>query len=522
MKKFRPLSILLITVMVFTAMMGLIAPAAVYAEGEEQPNVALNGITTIEELNGKRLGVQTGVLYEDLIKDELEGEEWLYYKLPNDMIPALENNKIDAYLIEEVGYYAQRYEHPELVRLEEAVGQCEFAVIVGNNDRQDLLFSQIQEFIAERKESGWLDNLYDYWVKNWDPNTCKIENIPETTGENGSVIIAIEGGYEPFSFESNGQFSGYDVEFMMNFCAAYGYQWDFKSMEFDSIAPGCISGKYDFGMNIVVDEERAENSVLSDPYYVCDIIFVLEGEDTRDTGLFEKLSNSFNKTFLKEDRWKLFAEGLLRTLAITVASVILGTLLGFAAYMACRHGNKVANALTGAVDWFIEGIPTVVFLMILSFIVFGNSHLSGTIISILGFSLIFGCGVYNNLKVGMGAIPIGQTEASRALGYSDTQSFFKILLPQAARHFLPIYKSNVVSLIKETSVVGYIAVMDLTKMGDLVRSRTYDPFFALIAVAIMYFVMEAVLVRIVNRVEFSIDPKRRPKEKILEGIVERE
>jgi polar amino acid transport system substrate-binding protein len=160
--------------------------------------------------------------------------------------------------------------------------------------------------------------------------------------------------------------------------------------------------------------------------------------------------------------------------------------------------------------------------MILSFIVFGNSHLSGTIISILGFSLIFGCGVYNNLKVGMGAIPIGQTEASRALGYSDTQSFFKILLPQAARHFLPIYKSNVVSLIKETSVVGYIAVMDLTKMGDLVRSRTYDPFFALIAVAIMYFVMEAVLVRIVNRVEFSIDPKRRPKEKILAGIEERE
>ena len=299
MKKFRPLSILLITVMVFTAMMGLIAPAAVYAEGEEQPNVALNGITTIEELNGKRLGVQTGVLYEDLIKDELEGEEWLYYKLPNDMIPALENNKIDAYLIEEVGYYAQRYEHPELVRLEEAVGQCEFAVIVGNNDRQDLLFSQIQEFIAERKESGWLDNLYDYWVKNWDPNTCKIENIPETTGENGSVIIAIEGGYEPFSFESNGQFSGYDVEFMMNFCAAYGYQWDFKSMEFDSIAPGCISGKYDFGMNIVVDEERAENSVLSDPYYVCDIIFVLEGEDTRDLGLFEKLSNSFNKACMR-------------------------------------------------------------------------------------------------------------------------------------------------------------------------------------------------------------------------------
>ena len=211
-----------------------------------------------------------------------------------------------------------------------------------------------------------------------------------------------------------------------------------------------------------------------------------------------------------------------RTLLITVMSIILGTALGFAAYMACRHGNKVANGITGVINWLIEGIPTVVFLMILSFVIFGKTQLSGTLISIIGFSFIFGCGMYGMLKVGFGAIHKGQFEAATALGYSDTQSFFKILLPQAAQHFLPIYKSNVVSLIKETSVVGYIAVMDLTKMGDLVRSRTYLAFFALIAVAVLYFVMEAVLVAIVNRVQLRIDPKRRSKEKILEGIVEKE
>jgi polar amino acid transport system substrate-binding protein len=160
--------------------------------------------------------------------------------------------------------------------------------------------------------------------------------------------------------------------------------------------------------------------------------------------------------------------------------------------------------------------------MILSFVVFGSSHLSGTWISIIGFSFIFGCGMYGMLQVGFGAIHRGQFEAATAMGYSDTQSFFRILLPQAAQHFLPIYKSNVVSLIKETSVVGYIAVMDLTKMGDLVRSRTYLAFFALIAVAVLYFLMEAVLVAIVNRVQIKVDPRRRSKDKILEGIVVKE
>ena len=490
-------------------------PAAAFAA--QAPTKS--GITSIEDLNGKDLGVQTGVLYEDHIKDDLEGETWYYYKMPNDMIEALRSNKIVAYLIEEVGFYAQRYEHPELVRLEEAVGTSDFAVIVGNNAKQDRLLAEMQEFIADGRASGWLDALYDYWVIHWNPDTCVIETVPETTGENGTVHIAIEGGYEPFSFESNGEFSGYDVEFMMNFCSAYGYDWEFHAMEFDSIAPAVIAGKYDFGMNIVVDEERAETSVLTDPYYSCDIVFVLMGEYEDGPQFLDGIRDSFYKTFIKEERWKLFAQGIGTTLLITVCSVAFGTLFGFAVFMLCRHGNPLANRAMNAFGGFIHGIPTVVFLMILSFVIFANSsHI--TAISILGFTLIFGCSMFDMLKVGNNAVHRGQGEAAKALGYSDTQSFFRILLPQAAQHFLPIYKNDVISLIKETSVVGYIAVMDLTKVGDLVRSRTYQAFFALIAVAIVYFILEWVLVSLVTRVQIKIDPKRRSREKILEGIKE--
>jgi polar amino acid transport system substrate-binding protein len=203
---------------------------------------------------------------------------------------------------------------------------------------------------------------------------------------------------------------------------------------------------------------------------------------------------------------------------ITVLSILTGTLLGFAVYMLCRNGNRAANAVSRFFMWLIQGMPLVVLLMILYYIVFGWSRLNGTVVSIVGFTLIFACAMYEMLSVGFGAIGNGQYEAATALGYNESQSFFKILLPQAARHFMPLYKNEVVTLIKETSVAGYIAVQELTKISDLVRARTYQAFFALIFTAIIYFVISAILTRIVGAVEKKIDPKKRSQEKILEGI----
>jgi polar amino acid transport system substrate-binding protein len=122
------------------------------------------------------------------------------------------------------------------------------------------------------------------------------------------------------------------------------------------------------------------------------------------------------------------------------------------------------------------------------------------------------------IQSGVKAVDNGQTEASYALGFSDTQTFFGIVLPQAAQHFLPSYRAEIVSLIKATAVVGYIAVQDLTKMGDIVRSRTYEAFFPLIAVAIIYFVLAGILKAVVDKLTVSVDPEKRSDKKILKGI----
>ena len=209
---------------------------------------------------------------------------------------------------------------------------------------------------------------------------------------------------------------------------------------------------------------------------------------------------------------------MLTTLLITVLSVFFGTVLGFGVFMLCRNGNIVANGVTRFSMWLVQGMPMVVLLMILYYIIFGSVVISGIFVAVIGFTLTFGSSVFGLLKMGVGAVDSGQYEAAYALGYSNRRTFFKIILPQALPHVLPAYRGEIVGLIKATAIVGYIAVQDLTKMGDIVRSRTYEAFFPLIAVTVIYFMLEELVGALVSRITIDFDPKRRKAEKILRGV----
>ena len=205
---------------------------------------------------------------------------------------------------------------------------------------------------------------------------------------------------------------------------------------------------------------------------------------------------------------------------ITVLSIIFGTALGFLIYLGYKRENPLFNKIVDFFSWLLQGMPTVVFLMILFYIVFAHTSLSGTGVATVGFSMTFAISVLGMLNTSVASIDKGQSEAALALGYSEGATFFKMVLPQAAQFFLPLFKSEIVSLIKGTAVVGYIAVQDLTKMGDIVRSRTYEAFFPLIVTAIIYFILAGILTAIVSRIEIRIDPKRRDVSKLMKGADE--
>ena len=237
-----------------------------------------------------------------------------------------------------------------------------------------------------------------------------------------------------------------------------------------------------------------------------------------DKSFFAGVRESFYKTFIRENRYRLFIDGVITTLTITVLSILFGTALGFLIYMLCRNGGRIPDILSRLFVWLIQGMPVVVLLMILYYIIFAKTQMSGTVVAVIAFTLVFGAAVFGMLKMGVGAVDQGQMEAALALGYGRTHAFFRIILPQALPHFLPSYKGEVVSLIKATAIVGYIAVQDLTKMGDIVRGRTYEAFFPLIAVAVIYFLLGGLLTFLTGRIEKLINPRRRKKEAILRGI----
>ncbi|MBQ9721575.1 MAG: ABC transporter substrate-binding protein/permease, partial [Oscillospiraceae bacterium] len=380
-------------------------------------------------------------------------------------------------------------------------------------DKWQVAYDTISE---EEKQALW---------EKWTGSDESVKILPEQNwpGLNGTVRAAVCDTLEPMSYAGEGgELMGFDVEMILRIAKELDVHVEFTGMEFAAVLATVQAGKADVGGgSIIITAERRE-AVDFVEYYPAAFVLIVRAaqadEAAEDAGFFSSVRSSFEKTFLRESRWKLFLEGIGTTLLITVLSILFGTALGFGAYMLCRNGNPAANALTRFFVWLVQGMPVVVLLMILYYIIFAKSSVSGTTISVVGFTLVFGAAMYGMLRTGVGAIPKGQTEAAYALGYGNAQTFFRIILPQAVPHFLPSYKGQITALIKATAVVGYIAVQDLTKMGDIVRGRTYEAFFPLIAVAVIYFILAAALTYLVNRLEILINPRRRRKEDILKGV----
>ncbi|MBR0366137.1 MAG: amino acid ABC transporter permease, partial [Clostridia bacterium] len=232
------------------------------------------------------------------------------------------------------------------------------------------------------------------------------------------------------------------------------------------------------------------------------------------------VSQGIKNNFVVEERWKLILSGLNITLFISVLSGIFGTLFGFVFLILLRVRNRFISKLTSAFINIVQGIPMLILLMVLFYIVFVRTPISPILVSVVAFSVNFGTGMAAVINTCINAIPAGQTEAATAMGYTYWQTLFKILMPQAAEHFRPMLKSSFMTLVKTTSIVGYIAISDLTKVTDVIRSRTYEAFFPLILTAVLYFLISWLLTLIFSMIEVKFDPKRRkdlPKGVIIDG-----
>ena len=482
---------------------------------------------SIDELDRKEIGVQTGTTAAEVIQERLPNAQISYFSTFPDMSAALKAKKIDGFPGDGLVVRMMAAEDSSLFIMDEKLRSYDCGVVLPKNEKGDKLRKELNEWIAEKKENGELDALADKWVEAPEEERT-IPDYHSFPATNGVLKVTTEGTFPPMNYYRGEELVGMEVDMCARFCEAYGYGLDISSMNFDGMLAAVQTGKYDFALSgIAITEERKQSVNFSDPYYTGGYqMAVLKAEDAASgaaivsavSDFFRQAAASFEKTFIRENRWKLLLWGSCTTLLITVLSVLFGTILGFVVYLICREGHPVMDTLTRFCVWLVQGMPGVVFLLILYYIIFGKVSISGTWVSVVGFTLIFAAAVIMMLKTGVGAVSAGQMQAAAALGYTERKAFFRVVLPQTVPHIMPTYIGQVTALIKATSVVGYIAVQDLTKMGDIIRSRTYEAFFPLISVAVIYFVLAGILTFLVRRLGRVLDVKGRRNGMLLRGV----
>jgi polar amino acid transport system permease protein/polar amino acid transport system substrate-binding protein len=216
--------------------------------------------------------------------------------------------------------------------------------------------------------------------------------------------------------------------------------------------------------------------------------------------------DQFKFNLIDGDRYKMLINGLGVTLQIALAAAVIGVVLGCVIALMRLSSARIfrwywLRSIAQVYVDIIRGTPMVVQLMIMYYIILATYTGSKVAVAILAFGLNSAAYVSEMVRGGILSVDKGQTEAGRSLGLSSSATLLKIVMPQAIKNILPSLFNEFIMLLKETSVVGYIALMDLTKAGDFIGSRTFSRFFPLLAVAAIYLIMVGGLTKVFGRIE---------------------
>lgn len=469
----------------------------------------------LDALNGKRLGVATGSVFDQVALARLPDAQLSYFDAQPEIVGALLSGRVDAMITDEPLARDILRQTPGLRIVPEMfrTDSYAFAFPLDHTELRDA----VNAALAELKADGTLAEMDARWFGN-DEDARVLPDLP-LTGERGVIRFATVGSNAPFAFVKNDRIVGYDIEAALRICHKLGYELEITDMDIAALIPGVQAGRFDMaGACITVTEERKESMLFSDADYTGGIVAIVRADESADNGqgFWDSVRSGFYKTFLLESRWKMFARGLGVTILISAASAVLGTVLGFGLCMLCRSKRRWLHAPARAFVRLIQGVPVLVLLMILYFLVLQNVE-NSILVAVVGFSINFAVYVSEMMRMGIETVDAGQLEAAQALGFGKTRAFWKVTAPQAVRTVLPVYRGEFISMVKATSVVGSITVQDLTRVSDIVQGLTFNAFFSLISTAILYFALANLLGLGLSALEKRLDPKRRKR--IVKGVV---
>lgn len=469
-------------------------------------------ITSADDLKEAKIGVMTGTTGEMIAWEKFPDANIKSFDDVMDAIAALKAGQLDAVITSLPNSVNAVKHNPELYYLKEALANEDTSVAIKKGN--EYLLAQVDEIISELKNDGTLEDMKRRWLKT-DPSPYEQVEIKVPT--EGKVLkVGVAATREPFSFvDDKQQVTGHDAELAKRIAAKLGRPLEFVDMKFSALIPALQSGKIDLIITCMsATGERRKTVDFTQPYFTNSQVLLVKDVQGPVMGIsfLQGIKDSFYNNIILENRYLLIINGLKTTLIISLLSVVFGTLLGGLVCFLRMSRRRLLSSIARIYISILRGVPVLVLLMLIFYVAFASIDISPILVAVIAFGLNFAAYVAEMYRSGIESVPKGQTEAGIAMGFTKAQTFFYIVLPQAVRHILPVYKGEFISLVKMTSVVGYIAVEDLTKASDIIRSRTFDAFFPLVMAAVLYFVIAWLLLLGIGCIERHFDPKAQKRQ----------
>jgi polar amino acid transport system substrate-binding protein len=467
----------------------------------------------VDDLAERRIGVLQGSAHVEYVEKTWPRATLLQYNTPADLLLAVKAGKVDAALSDAEPLREMLRRDKTLGVLGESLSS--FPEGVGFRKDNNVLLEQFNRFLAELKQSGIHADMVDRWMER---NVTDMPAIPNA-GSSGVLVVGVSDGSLPFMAVKDNKLIGFEIELAERFGAHLGRKVRFSHIDFSGLIAAVATGKVDMIVAaLFITDERRQSIDFSDPYYeeatrVFGLKKNIAAYDTAGDGsalpFITELRESFHRNIIHEKRYLLLWDGLAATVVISIFATLLGTLLGALVCYMRMSKRGVLNVFARVYIDIMRGVPVLVLLMIVFYIAFASVSIDPIVVAIIAFALNFAAYAAEIFRSGVEGIDKGQTEAGIAMGFGRVSTFVYIVLPQTVQRILPVYRGEFISLVKMTSIVGYIAVQDLTKAGDIIRSRTFDAFFPLILVAVLYLAIVSVLMLALEYVERATDPQRR-------------
>lgn len=467
-------------------------------------------IRTVADLKGKHVAHMSSDFHRKELETLQPDVVFDPYSEHSFAIESLRNGKIDAISLGRTYADLWRTKFPGefKVAFEYADDVCCF-LLPKNSPLKRKFDAELRKMNASGETAAIIRKWTDGAKGGSSPSMPKFPAPPDGAPE---VRVACAAQIEPWCFVADTGLSGADIEILFTLAQRLGLDLKPKIFSWGGMVDCVNAGRCEIACGGIYTAGREFPTVDASEKYADEKMCLLvrneefEGGDSGLIAFAKSLKESFIRTFVTEDRWRMLANGFGITLLITFLAALLGTALAFPVWLARTSRIGVVSSLAKGYIAVLQGTPVLVLLMILFYIVFGKVDIDGIWVAVIGFGLNLSAYAGEMLRSGIESVPRGQTEAALALGYTKWRAFFRFVLPQAVRAILPVYRGELIGLLKMTSIVGYIAIGDLTKASDLVRSRTYESFFPIITTAFIYFVASWLLAFALERVGRRLDP----------------